>query len=82
MYLVISTFTTLFTKSYHQSVGIAGLHYVALALGFMIGAQGTSFYIDRFYKRLKKRNNDKGLPEFRIVAMIPAAILTPVGLLW
>jgi multidrug resistance protein len=82
MYLVISTFTTLFTDQYHESVGIAGLNYIALALGFTIGAQGTSLFVDKVYKALKKRNNGEGKPEFRIVVMIPGAILTPVGLFW
>lgn len=33
MYLVLSTFPTLWTKTYHESIGIGGLNYIALALG-------------------------------------------------
>ncbi|KAF5506391.1 Efflux pump vrtL [Colletotrichum siamense] len=33
------------------------------------------------YRTLKTRNNDTGLPEFRIPLMFPTAIVTPIGLL-
>lgn len=81
-YLILSSFTTLFTDHYHESTGIAGLNYIAVALGFFIGAQGTARSTDKVYAYLKARNSGKGLPEFRILIMIPCAIGAPIGLLW
>lgn len=67
-YLVISTFPMLFTspKYYNQSTGIAGLHYIALAIGYLLGSQPTAWLNDALYARLKKRNNGVGKPEFRV----------------
>lgn len=70
-YLVISTFTTLYTSPqyYGESASIAGLHYIALAIGFLLGAQLASAFNDWLYARLKKRNNGVGKPEFRVSAL-------------
>lgn len=39
LYIVLSTFATLWTERYHQSVSVSGLHYIALALGYTLAAQ-------------------------------------------
>lgn len=66
MYLVLSTFPTLWV-SYGFSTGIGGLHYIALGVGFFLGAQTCAPLQDRIYARLKKRFGVKvGRPEFRI----------------
>lgn len=39
MYLILATFASLWTQKYQMAVGIAGLHYIALGLGFTIGVQ-------------------------------------------
>jgi len=84
LYLVVSSFAQLWTDPdyYGESVGISGLNYIALALGYMIGMQATARLTDRIYRRLKKRNNGVGRPEFRVPAMIPCVIFLPIGLLW
>lgn len=51
-YLILSTFPTLYGEVYHQSLGIAGLHYISLGLGFTIGAQVNAQITDRLYKKL------------------------------
>jgi len=37
-YLVLTTIPLIFDEVYHQSVGIAGLHYIALGIGLTLGA--------------------------------------------
>lgn len=39
MYLLLATFPQLWSEKYGESAGIGGLHYIALAIGFTIGAQ-------------------------------------------
>jgi len=39
MYLVLATFASLWTERYGMSVGIGGLNYIALGLGFTLGTQ-------------------------------------------
>lgn len=39
IYLVLSTFPILWEKDYHMSIGIGGLNYLSLGLGFFLGVQ-------------------------------------------
>lgn len=81
MYLVLSTFPVLWSEKYHQSLGIGGLNYVALGLGFFLGTQICAPLNDRIYRYLRDtRGNGKGRPEFRVPLMLPASLLVPVGL--
>jgi MFS family permease len=80
MYLVLSTFPTLWTGPYHENVGISGLNYISLGLGFFLGAQIGSRVNDRIYKALRARNDGVGKPEFRVPIMLPGAVLVPTGL--
>lgn len=82
IYLVLSTFPTLWTspEHYHERVGVAGLNYIALGIGFGLGTQISAPFQDRVYRALKRRANNVGRPEFRVILMIPGAFLVPVGL--
>jgi multidrug resistance protein len=82
MYLVLSTFPTLWTGEYHESVGVGGLNYISLGVGFFVGTQVCAPCQDKIYRALKKRNNGVGKPEFRVPLMIPGAALVPIGLFW
>ncbi|KAK9349802.1 major facilitator superfamily domain-containing protein [Lipomyces doorenjongii] len=82
MYLVLSTFPTLWINSYHEKIGISSLNYIALGLGFFIGAQLSAQINDRIFRRLRTRNKGREKPEYRIPLMVPGSILVPVGLFW
>lgn len=81
-YLVLTTFPRLWTSPdyYHERVGISGLHYIALGVGLFLGTQISAPLQDRVYRGLKARYDNVGRPEFRVVIMVPGAILVPVGL--
>lgn len=84
IYLVLSTFPTLWSVEYHESPGIQGLNYLSLGIGFFLGAQLCAPLQDRIYAALKRRyvpDGGPGRPEFRVPMMIPGAVLVPVGLL-
>lgn len=81
-YIILSSFSSLYTTQYGESTGISGLHYIATALGLSIGAQGTARLTDKVYAKMKERNGGIGRPEFRILTMIPCAIGVPIGLFW
>ena len=83
-YPVLASFPGLFTNPtyYHMSTEIGGLNYIALGLGYVIGAEMTARINDFTYSRLKRRNNNVGKPEFRASVMIPCSILLPIGFLW
>ncbi|KAI2786871.1 Efflux pump vrtL [Penicillium oxalicum] len=82
MYLVLSTYPALWTSQeyYHESIGIGGLNYIALGLGFFLGSQICAPLNDRIYRRLKDRNDGVGRPEFRVPLMSIGALFVPVGL--
>ncbi|RMZ85410.1 hypothetical protein DV737_g772, partial [Chaetothyriales sp. CBS 132003] len=80
LYLMLATFPALWETSYHESVGIGGLHFISLGLGFFVGTQIGAPLNDRIYRRLKQRNNGVGKPEFRVPLLLPGAILEPIGL--
>ncbi|KAH7074271.1 MFS multidrug transporter-like protein [Paraphoma chrysanthemicola] len=82
MYLMLSTFPLLFTTRYGMSTGVGSLNFISMGVGFFLGTQITAPLNDALYKRLKKRNNGVGRPEFRIPIMVPASFLVPVGLFW
>lgn len=66
IYLLLTTMSQLYEGTYGQSTGIASLHYIALALGFMIASQGGARLLDVIYRRLKAREDGPGRPEFRL----------------
>ena len=80
LYLLCSTFPLLWVGRYHQPVGVAGLNYLSLGIGFFVGAQLCSRLNDAVYRRLRARRAGRGQPEFRVPAMIPASLLVPAGL--
>ncbi|KAK6501438.1 hypothetical protein TWF481_009276 [Arthrobotrys musiformis] len=80
LYLVLSTFPGLWEGKYQQSVGMGGLNYISLGLGFFLGTQICAPINDRIYVKLSRRNNNVGLPEFRVPLMPIGAVLVPVGL--
>lgn len=58
-YLILSTFPTLYGEVYGQSLGISGLHYISLGLGFTIGAQVNAQITDRLYRKLTAKHYAK-----------------------
>jgi MFS family permease len=82
LYIVLSTFATLWTERYGQSLGDSGLHYIALAIGYTIAAQAGARITDQIWKHLKARAGGETQPEYRVPLMIPGAIIIPIGLFW
>ncbi|KAI0123394.1 major facilitator superfamily transporter [Xylariales sp. AK1849] len=80
LYIVLSTFATLWIERYGQSVAQSGLHYIALVVGYTIAAQVGGRVMDRLWKHLKARYGEDSAPEYRVPLMVPGAVLIPLGL--
>ncbi|GAB1315400.1 hypothetical protein MFIFM68171_05610 [Madurella fahalii] len=80
LYLALSTYVVVWTDVYEQSVEIATLNYLSLALGFTLGTQIMAPVSDRIYSYLRSRNGGVGLPEHRAPILVPGAVLIPLGL--
>ena len=66
MAVFVTTRVSVFTKTYNESVGIAGLHFLAIGIGLFSASQINARFIDRIYVYLKGRNGGVGEPEFRL----------------
>lgn len=82
LYFVLSTFSELYVTRYHEDTLKAGLHYFALAIGYIMAAQFGGIGLDWMWKHLTRRANGVTAPEYRVPLLIPSGILIPVGLLW
>lgn len=82
MYLMLASFPGLWTGAnhYNESVGIGGLNYISLGLGFFLGSQISARLIDLIYRKLKARNGGVGAPEFRTPLLFIGALAIPIGL--
>lgn len=82
LYIVHSTFASLWTTRYGQSPAMSGMHYFAIITGCIIGSWVGGWATDKVWMRLRKKNGGKTKPENRVPLMVPGGIMIPVGLLW
>lgn len=66
MYLVLTTLPSIFQGRYHESIGIAGLHYIAIGVGLSVASQINARMLDAVYKYFKEKNGGVGKPEYRL----------------
>lgn len=66
---------------YSLSPRAAGLHYIALVLGYTVAAQAGGPATDRVWAHLKARSGGEAAPEYRVPLMVPGVLLLPAGLL-
>jgi multidrug resistance protein len=84
LYLLFTTFTSVFSLQYGFSTGTVGLTYLGLGIGSMIGLAIIGFSSDRILKSKTKPNPDgtpgEMKPEYRLPPMVYASVLIPAGL--
>ncbi|KAJ7452836.1 MFS general substrate transporter [Mycena latifolia] len=81
LYLSLTTFVKVFTIQYNEGPGIAGIHYLAIALGSTVGGQVGARVLTRVYLYLKAKNGGIGVPEMRLPLLMVSATTLPIGLL-
>ncbi|KAL2831438.1 major facilitator superfamily domain-containing protein [Aspergillus cavernicola] len=82
LYLLFTTVTDVFKKSYGWSTEISGLAYLGLGVGFISGQIVFALASDRIISRLKLRNNNVYEPEMRLSTTIFFAMFIPVSFFW
>ncbi|ETS81898.1 hypothetical protein PFICI_06900 [Pestalotiopsis fici W106-1] len=81
LYIVLSSFASVWTDQYGQSTEVSGLHYITCALGEVAGGLVGGPLMDFMYRHMLQRaGNGEHLPEFRLPLIVPVAILGPIGL--
>ncbi|KAG2361223.1 multidrug resistance protein 4 [Suillus spraguei] len=81
-YLMFTTFPDLFSTVYHFSIGIGGLPYLGIGIGFLSATIFGARICDKTYLYLAAKNGGKGKPEMRVPTLIFGSLVVPVGLLW
>ncbi|KAG1755828.1 major facilitator superfamily domain-containing protein [Suillus lakei] len=81
-YLMFATFPDLFSNVYHFSIGIGGLAYIGLGLGFVASSVFGARLSDKIYTYLAAKNGGKGSPEMRVPGLVFGSLFVPVGLFW
>jgi hypothetical protein len=82
LYLIISSFPTLWEGRYGFPKAIASLNYLAL-LGSLLASQVSGRLMDKIHAHLSQRGRSeraKILPEFRLPLMVPAAVVATIGI--
>ena len=79
-YLLFTTFTPVFEDQYNFSTGEAGLAYLGIGIGFVVGILAVGFFSDRYAQ--KKSAEGPLKPEYRLPPLVIGAFFVPVGLVW
>ncbi|TVY65820.1 MFS transporter prlG [Fusarium oxysporum f. sp. cubense] len=82
MYLLFTTFSTVFRDQYGFSVGISGLSYIGLGVGMVGGVIVQGRLSDRIMKSREAARGGERRPEDRLVMMAYMAPSLPIGLFW
>ncbi|OHW99109.1 fluconazole resistance protein [Colletotrichum incanum] len=80
LYLLFTTFPQVFKQQYGFSQGSAGLAYIGIGFGSVLGLLFAGLVSDRLVKKLTSRNGGHYQPEYRLPPMLCGAILVPIGL--
>ncbi|KAK1713951.1 fluconazole resistance protein [Colletotrichum lupini] len=82
LYLLFTTFPQVFKQQYGFSQGSAGLAYIGIGVGSVIGLLFSGLVSDRLVLKLSLTNGGHFQPEYRLPPMLMGAILVPIGLFW
>ncbi|KAJ3095880.1 hypothetical protein HK100_005707, partial [Physocladia obscura] len=80
LYIVLTTFSALYTSKYGEATQISTLHYFSLGLGFLIANRFSGTMLDSMSMYMQKRYNTSHKPEYRLVLVIPGIFFLPIGL--
>ncbi|OJJ03159.1 hypothetical protein ASPVEDRAFT_84613 [Aspergillus versicolor CBS 583.65] len=79
LYLLVTTFSEIFSLGYGHSAGIVGVDLLAQGIGNIIGLFATMKLLDYVYQR--QMRSEKGYnPESRLVSAFPGALVLAAGL--
>ncbi|KAI9000887.1 multidrug resistance protein 4 [Trametes punicea] len=81
-YLMFAVFPDIFTGIYGFSVGVGGLAYIGLGVGFFAATLFGAYFADQVYAYLVQKNGGKGKPEYRIPPLVFGSIFVPLGVFW
>ncbi|TVY24041.1 MFS transporter [Lachnellula hyalina] len=78
LFMLFTTFPTVFEEKYHFSTGISGLAYLGLGLGMAVSLAAFATVSDKLQKAL----GDSPTPEGRLKPMVWVMPTIPIGIFW
>ncbi|RPA94396.1 benomyl/methotrexate resistance protein [Choiromyces venosus 120613-1] len=81
IYLLFTTFPTVFRETYGFTTGTVGLCYIGIGVGSLLGLLACGVLSDHILKS-RAAASDETKPEYRLVPMVYAAVCVPIGLFW
>ncbi|CAH0043434.1 unnamed protein product [Clonostachys solani] len=78
MFLLFTSFPTVFEEQYHFSAGVSGLSYLGLGIGTASSLVAFAALSDRMHKAL----GDSPKPEGRLKPLMWALPTVPIGMFW
>ncbi|KAM0246714.1 hypothetical protein ACHAQJ_010112 [Trichoderma viride] len=82
LYLLYNTIPTVFEGSYGWSLGISGLVYIALLVGYAIGLLSFAYLSDSTVIRMTAANGGVYEPEMRLPGCVWFALALPITFFW
>lgn len=83
LYLLFTTFASVFSEQYNFSTGVSGLAYLGVGLGMAVGVALFSILSDKVAsKKQDKTSGEQWKPERRLLLMIWLGPVLPLGFFW
>ncbi|KAJ3496300.1 hypothetical protein NLG97_g2754 [Lecanicillium saksenae] len=82
LYLLFNTISTVFHGSYGWNLGVSGLAYIPLGLGFCFGLILFGAFSDRTIIRQTRQNSGVFIPEMRLAQATLYASMIPISFFW
>lgn len=82
LYLFFNTISTVFRNGYGWSLGVSGLAYVPIGIGFALGLFLFARFSDGIIIKLTRKNNGTYLPEMRLAHAAFYGFFFPVSFFW
>ncbi|KAK5996775.1 MFS transporter cpaT [Cladobotryum mycophilum] len=79
LYLLFTTFSSVFPKQYGFGIGVLGLAFLGLGVGISIALVVLSWFSDWMQARLTKKHG-VSKPEYRLIPLVFGTPLLPIGL--
>ncbi|KAI6484354.1 hypothetical protein MCOR12_005325 [Pyricularia oryzae] len=79
LYLVFTTITSVFTETYGFSSSTAGLAFLGIGIGFLIGQGIFTYTSDAYVQRRAAREGNGMLPEYRLLWLPFGGAVLPIG---
>lgn len=82
LYLLFNTISTVFHGKYGWNLGVSGLAYIPLGVGFCLGLVLFGLFSDRTIVRRTRQNNGAFVPEMRLTQATLYASMIPISFFW